>query len=372
MNVADQARGLLELAQARTPAARERLLIAVADLCANARRSGAFDAAAIQPVLSDIFLTLVAEAERDIRQRLAEKLAGADWTPSTLINVLALDEIEIARPIIASSPLLGDADLLNILLKATVEHHIAVARRPELSSEVVDAVLNQEEPAVLAALAGNDTARIGPAGMARLVEASRRSASLRSPLVRHPKLTADLAERLYLWVGQSLQTALISRFRLDPAALAPALGQAVSEAYAEPLGPSPPAPTPAHDPLQLESERRLVEKLHAAGQLRPGYLMRALREGKLSLFELAMARLGGFSFEEVRRATSGARPELLGLACTAVGLDRSVVPTVCTLVRELSGQGPPPDSSMAMQAAEAFSGQRPESAAAAFRHAAAV
>lgn len=374
MIVADQARSLLELAQARTPAARGRLLLAVADLCDSAGATGALDPAAAGPILSDIFLTLVAEAERDIRLRLSEKLARADWPPASLINILALDGIEIARPVIASSPLLADSDLVGILLKATVEHQIAVARRPELSAEVVDAVLRQDEPAVLAALAGNESARIGPEGMARLVEASRRSAALRSPLARHPKLTPDLAERLYLWVGQSLQAALVQRFRLDPVALGPMLGEAVRDAYSRPFGAEAEAPaaTPAFDPEQEEMERRLIEKLHAAGQLRPGYLVRALRDGKLSLFELAMAKLGGLSAQDVRRAVCDDRPELLALACSAVGLDRSVTPTIITLVRQLNGGRPNGDACAAVRATEGFSGHPPQSAAIAFRQAAAV
>ncbi|HEX8233127.1 MAG TPA: DUF2336 domain-containing protein [Caulobacteraceae bacterium] len=373
MTVADQARSLLELAQARTPAARERLLLAVADLCENARSSGALDTHAVRPLLSDIFLTLVAEAEHDIRRRLSEKLARAEWPPRALINILALDDIEIARPVIASSPILADADLLAILLKATVEHQIAVARRPALSAEVVDALLRQEEPAVLAALAGNDTADIGAEGMARLVGASRRSAALRSPLARHPRLTADLAERLYLWVGQSLQAALVSRFRLKPEALGPLLGEAVRDAYSQPLGAEDAAPAAAPPDAEQEAmERRLIEKLHAAGQLRPGYLMRALREGKLSLFELALAKLGGFTAEDVRRAVSANQPELLALACSAVGLDRSVTPTVITLVRQLNGGRPNGDASAAVRSTEGFVGQPPQSAAIAFRQAAAV
>lgn len=371
MSVAEQARRLLQLAKARTPAARERLLLAVADLCDSASASGALDAAAVQPALSDIFLCLVAEAEGDIRRRLSEKLARADWPPAALINILALDEIEIARPVIASSPLLADADLVRVLLTATVEHQIAVASRPELSAEVIEAVLNQHEPAVLAALAGNERARIGPAGMGRLVEASKRIAALRSPLARHPELTPDLAERLYLWVGQSLQKALVSRFRLDPAALGPVLGEAVREAYGRPLEDRSGGSVTA-DPDQEPAERRLVEKLHAAGQLRPAYLVRALREGKLTLFELALGKLGDFAAEDVRRATSGERPELLALACTAVGLDRSVTPTIFKQVRELNAGRPSGDAEAALRAADAFAPYPPRAAAAAFRHAASV
>jgi uncharacterized protein (DUF2336 family) len=87
-------------------------------------------------------------------------------------------------------------------------------------------------------------------------------------------------------------------------------------------------------------ERKLVEKLHGAGQLRAGYLVRALREGRLSLFAAALARLGGFEPEQVRQALDSPRPELLQLACAGVGIDRSAFPSILQMVRGLNGGRP--------------------------------
>jgi hypothetical protein len=84
------------------------------------------------------------------------------------------------------------------------------------------------------------------------------------------------------------------------------------------------------------TERRLVEKLDAAGQLRPGYLLRALREHKLSLFQSGLARLASVSEEDLDTAMSCDRPEILAMACVAAGIDRSVFPTVLSRVRELN------------------------------------
>ena len=98
MNIAAQADRLLKLAQARAPGDRERLLLAIADLCESASGAGALDAATVQALLNDIFMCLVMEAEREIRRRLAEKLAHAAWAPRALVNVLALDDIEIELP----------------------------------------------------------------------------------------------------------------------------------------------------------------------------------------------------------------------------------------------------------------------------------
>ncbi len=369
MSIASQAARLMNLAEARTPADRERLLLAIADLCDSAETVGALENDAVQALLNDIFMRLVVEAERDIRRRLAEKLAHAYWAPRALVNVLALDDIEIAGPIIASSPILKDFDLIRLLVEATIEHQIEVARRADLGRMVVDAILTQQEPEVMTALASNETADISADGMERLVDAARRMPSLRQPLARHPKLTTDLAERLYLWVGHALRSALAARFPVDVEALDRALAESVREAHAAAAPDSHAAASTERPGEREEMERKLISKLDDAGQLKSGYLLRVLREGRLSLFEAGLAKLGGFTTEQVRQSLSCDRVELLALACLAVGVDRSVFPTILKLVRGLNDGLPSGPSDVAQRAMGAFGPHPGAAAATAFKHA---
>ncbi len=369
MSVAISSESLLELAKSRTPADRERLLLGVVALCDAGDGAAAATSPQIQVLLNSIFLGLVVGAEREIRKRLAEKLSTAQWAPAALINVLALDEIEIARPIIAGSPVLKDADLIRLLIEATIEHQIEVARRPNLGQPVVAAILEKAEPAVMTALAGNPTADLREEDLAQLVEAAKQIAALRSPMSRHPKLSSALALRLYIWVGQALRESLADRFRLDPALVEEALAQSVQEAHrAAPSGQG--MVILARDGERESMEQRLIDKLHDAGQLRPGYLVRVLQEGRLSLFRTALATLGHFDTDHVQRVIDSDRPELLGLACAAVGIDRSVFPTILDLIRQLNGGRPGGGADGAKRAIGAFGPVSAEVAAAAFRQAA--
>lgn len=363
MSALQTAQDLTKLAESRSPADRERLMLALADLCAQVNE--AMRRPQIQALLGSIFLSLVGGAEHDIRRALAERLASADWPPSDLVNALAHDEIEIARPVIAASPVLTDDDLVRLLIEATVEHQIEVAQRPSIGPPVVETILQQGEPSVMTALAGNDTAEITPEAMARLVEASRQVAAMRSPLARHPRLTSELAQRLYLWVGQSLRAAIVTRFRVDADALDKALAEAVSDAHAQA------AETAGSwfSAEQADMERRLIAKLHGAGQLRPSYLLRALREQRLSLFVIALAVLGGYSADDVRRAINADRADVLALACVSVGLDRGAFSTLLTLVRDLNGGRPGGDATLARKVFTTFSGDNVGRAGAAFRKA---
>jgi uncharacterized protein (DUF2336 family) len=120
---------------------------------------------------------------------------------------------------------------------------------------------------------------------------------------------------------------------------------------------------------QEEMERRLIAKLDVAGQLRPGYLLRALREHRLSLFLGGLTTLGRFEPSQIQRAADSDKPELLALACAAVGIDRSVFPTILELVRELNGGRPGGGADAARPANGEFGSFAPDIAQAAFRKA---
>lgn len=353
-----QATDLLALARSRTLPDRKKLVLGVIAMC-EAAPPGPEQ----QALLGDIFLTLMGQAERDIRRILAERLATAEWAPRALINTLALDEIDIARPVIAASPLLRDQELLRILIEATVEHQIAVARRPGLSDQVIDAIIDGGVPAVLTALATNHNAQMAEASVRRLVEHSRRIAALRAPLVRHPSMTTRLAEELYGWVGQALREAIGERFRIDADALNQALAasaRAAANGLVEPRN----ARAEVDALARAEMERRLVAKLDRSGMLRPGYLIRALQEGRLGLFEAGLATLGGFTAAQVRAAIRASDCEPLALACATVGIDRAAFPALLQDVRDLSGGAPGGEAPPA-----SLFDQTPDAAARAFRNA---
>jgi uncharacterized protein (DUF2336 family) len=334
---------------------RERLLMAVVDLCEQADRTGAplADRARAQAALQDIFLNLISSTERDLRRRLAERLSAAPWTPHGLVTILSLDDIEIARPVIAESPVLTETDLVKVLITATLEHQIEVARRPNISADVIDMIIEQSQPVVMAALADNSSADMRLAQLTRMVMASQRLAALRSPLVRHPKLTVDLAYLLYAWVGDALRKAIATRFRVDESLLQASIEDVVRSHRA-----GAPFDLRTRDAdtetVDIALEDQLIIKLDAAGQLKPGYLMRALRERKLSLFKAALARIGGYPRDVIDLVIDTGRPDLLALACASVGIDRSVFPTVHRMVSDLQGRRSGGGELYAQETANAF------------------
>jgi len=324
----------LALARSSAPHDREKLLIAIAELC----RSDADCARPeIQGLLRDLFMDLVSSAEHAIRQRLSKTLADVAWAPHDLIKLLARDHIEIARPVLAKSPVLTDADLIRLLLEASVEHRIEVARRPALAADVAAAIVDQAEPDVVTALANNTTAQVRDRDLSRMVGLSERVASLRAPMARHPGLNTELAALLYGWVGEALRAAIIARFPLDTLDLQRAVTESVHDVRSD-LGLAQAVDGDDKDRNvdRAAMERRVVAKLEAAGQLRPGILVRALNEGKLSLFMTALAALAGVSTEDVRSAIDAEQPDTLLVICTLAGIDKGAFPSLLSMVRRLN------------------------------------
>lgn len=340
MSLAADTDKLISLARSPDGADRERLLLSIAELCAAARAPAS---APIQSLLAG----LIAEAEASLRRRIARKLAPARWATPALMMTLALDAIEIAQPVIAASPAFQDHHLIEILAEGDIEHQVEVARRAAIGPAVVAAILQRGEPAVLNALAGNLKVRLSAHDMALLVDASEQVAALRSPLARHPALDETQARRLHGWSGGALREALERRFAFAPGDFAAATSPVRRD----------------------EMERRLIAKLAAAGQLSPGYLLRALKDGRLNLFLSALAALGGFQASHVRRAVDSEAPELLGLACAAVGIDRSAFPAILAMVRQLNAGAPGGGQEGARRASGAFGPFEAHIAGAAFRQA---
>jgi hypothetical protein len=115
-------------------------------------------------------------------------------------------------------------------------------------------------------------------------------------------------------------------------------------------------------------EERVVEKLANGGRLRSGFLVLALKEGRLGLFVAGLAHLSGLDRRAIRQAlASEDQPELLALACVAVGIDRAAFSTILTLVRSINDGKPGGDEAAVRRALGVFGSVPADSAGVALR-----
>jgi uncharacterized protein (DUF2336 family) len=280
-------------------------------------------------LMREILVRLARDVEMAIRIKLAETLADDENAPIDLILLLCDDKIEVARPIIMRSRKLTDTDILKFVTEASIAHQTACAERPNIGEPVTSALARLDAEPVLVALVRNVTARITPSTFEALVEKSKKIASIQEPLAKREDLPSPLATQMCGWVSDALKSYIVQGHRLPAEAVAKSLGQA-AQAVAQPGS--------KHD--ALESSRKLVDKLAAAGQLKAGFLLRVLHQGQLDLFETAFAKILGVDLTSMRRLLyeNGARP--VALACRAAGIDKCVFSTVFNLSRQARGQRP--------------------------------
>jgi uncharacterized protein (DUF2336 family) len=193
---------------------------------------------------------------------------------------------------------------------------------------VTDALSKSESETVLVALVNNATAQIASHTYETLVEKSRRFASIQGPLVHRNDLPPILATRMVSWVSDALKTHIARNFDVPAAKVADALDEVDAALNS---APPPPRVSPA------EGAQKLIDKLSGAGQLKAGFLLRVLHQGQADLFDLAFARLLGMELNDTRKALYDGGPSGVALACRAVGIDRSVFPTVFNLSRAARG-----------------------------------
>lgn len=316
---------LAQLAANPQGTSREEIFLAVASLY---RVQGTHLTTRERAMMHDILERLADNVEMTIRIALAERLADDITAPHDLILLLADDSIEVARPLILRSALLSDSDMLNLVAEASLAHHEVVAQRHHIGEKVCDALVKSESESVLLALVKNATAHIGAHAYETLVEKSRRFAQIQEPLIYREDLPPVLATRMVGWVSDVLKTHIARNFDVSAAKVEAALDD-VDEALQS--APPPPRLSPN------EGAQKLIDKLSSAGQLKAGFLLRVLHQGQADLFDLAFARLLELDLNHTRRTLYDGGPGTVALACRAVGIDRSVFPTVFNLSRAARG-----------------------------------
>jgi uncharacterized protein (DUF2336 family) len=307
---------------------REELFLAVASLY---RVQGPYLNPRERELMNEILKRLAKDVEMAIRIALAERLADDANAPHDLILLLADDTIDVARPVIARSPVISDEDALLLIANADIDRHEAIAARPHIGEPVTEALSRSEVETVLVALVRNATARIGSGAYETLVEKSRQFASLQSPLVHRKDIPRVLAERMSDWCSDALKTFITTNFKVAEAAIDTAIEHAETVVRAQP---------PMAKTAPVDSAYKLVEKLASAGQLKAGFLLRVLHQGQADLFDLAFARMVELPIEAMRRALYQEGPKTVALACRAVGIDRCVFTTVYNLSRQAHGMRP--------------------------------
>lgn len=299
---------------------QEDLALVVSEMCVNDEAPLTASEALIA---YDILNRLYPDAQAHVRRKLAERFAVRDDVPHDLILMLANDQIDIARLVIMHSPLLGDEDLIKVIVERTREHRLAVSIRQRISAKVADVLVYLGDEDVMINLAHNGGAELSEHALKRLVTASRTATNLQDPLLKRPEMRADLAAMMYQWVGQALRLYIGQNYGealsmlLDDDVQA-ATERALAEHHAHPI--APPTPTPSNKSNKPQAPASPI--LNA--------LLVALRRSDLQTVEDELKSAARLALPSVERVLYNDNGEALAVLCRSLEVSRAVFSEIFT------------------------------------------
>ncbi len=162
-------------------------------------------------------LELLAEDELPrVRQILAEEIKLLDCVPKRVIAKLARDIECVSAPILEYSPLLSDADLIEIVTTAQARHAlVVVARRSALDASVSDVLAEVMDVPSVAALLENASSHIRQKTIDKIIDHAARIHEWHEPLVMREELSQRAIRRIAGFVCSSLIDRLATRHQLD-------------------------------------------------------------------------------------------------------------------------------------------------------------
>lgn len=167
--------------------------------------------------LAEIVIEILEILARDelprVRALIADELKNADNVPKSLVMQLATDlEDIVAAPILEYSPLLNQADLLELLARGMqTRRAIALAKRRNLDEAVSDALVANNDLPAIGALVANKSARISVKAFDIISEKAEMNQDWHNAMIYRDDLPLRTVLRIATFINAALMEALISR-----------------------------------------------------------------------------------------------------------------------------------------------------------------
>jgi uncharacterized protein (DUF2336 family) len=305
---------LARLAKEASTEGRQELLREITDMFLEA--PGSLSEKEID-YFGDIMGRLAFEVEMQVRQHLAVTLSTVGAAPPDLINRLANDQIEVARPVLMKSGVLKDGDLLEIVRTRSQEHLLAVSKRPTVSEKVSDALVEKGDDDVLGSLAGNVGAALSRITMEKMIERSKGNDALQAPLIDRRDLPSDLKKKMFAFVSDALRQHLLSSGKwLDEGQVDDLMAETAAWFDSDSSDVAKDGePSPAEKFIQRK------DQLH---QLNAALLLKLIQDGKIAEFIAGIARMARVDLTTARQAVLESSGEKLAVMCKALEINNQM------------------------------------------------
>lgn len=272
---------------------------------------------------------LAADALPRVREVVAQQIKASRHAPKALVLRLARDaELTVAAPILEYSPLLNDADLMEVVALAQVSDVLAaVARRRNLSPAMCNVVIATLDIPATAALIANGAANIDKQAFEHILARATEIEAWHEPLVARPNLSVRVMRRIAGFVSSALIERLAARHDVAPD-LAADLKRSARTAIAEGA---------LDQPRDIGAAQGRVRAAIAKGALDDAFVGAAAEKGERDTVILALAKLSGLSEGQSRRILESNNAHAVTALVWRAGLSMRVSLSIQTGLLKLRG-----------------------------------
>jgi uncharacterized protein (DUF2336 family) len=319
MSQAESRYALLKNLSANTSSEERRgLLRRVTDVLTNNARTPSEE----EYAQLDHILSLAAkEYSTQVRTEFARLVAASVTRFCHASEQFAMDEIEVATPVLRHSRALTEEALLRVVQEKSQAHLLAVTKRDGVSPRLSQAIVSKGDDEVVSSLLANERAQISYETYEVVARRAETSKTLQEPFVRRQGVPIDLLNDLYLKVESDLRKEIVRKFdSVPPAELEKAFERSrakVTTAFRQ-------------MPEDMALARKRLSLIESNKQLQPPMLPALLREGKDSrtTFKLAFASLVDVPFDVIEPAVETPDIDTLALLCRGANFDRGLFVTL--------------------------------------------
>ena len=161
----------------------------------------------------EVLCQLAELVEAEARAHVAKLLAPLDRAPGNVVVKLANDLIEVAQPLLEFSNVLSDDDLIDIIMRQSEAHRVAIAGRQQVPERVGEAIAEHGETESVTRLVRNEGAELGTTTLRRLAERAASDAAIAADLRGRPNIDWSAVGTKIEQVGQRVRETMV---QIDP------------------------------------------------------------------------------------------------------------------------------------------------------------
>lgn len=256
---------------------------------------------------------LLDDPDARVRRALAEALAGAPMAPRPVILALAQDQPDVACHVLTLSPVLAEADLVDLIGRGSRMTRGLVAARPGLGPGAAAAIAEVGDAAEIRILLDNPQAAITRYALQRIADRFGSCPEIRTVLADRDDLPSVARDILVQRLSQSLGQSPLVVNLLDPTRLAHLLQEADSCACLQMAA-----------QCSVTERQKLIEHLAASDRIDSIFLLRALVGGEIEVLAGCLSALAGLGEGRVRAVLATGRRHAVRALYEACGLARDV------------------------------------------------